>query len=832
MSLSNQFYTYLRIAFCCIAFSVVATAQTVSLRYAEEPLNEILLDLNERYSVQVSINSTLSGNCLLSVEKDFASVDLALAFLAESCGLVLQKISDVYTFRAKSGEKEKPAATAPLPAQPAYFLFQGTIASAETGEILPFASVSMGGAFLVANQNGQFSFRSANRQETVVVRHLGYATKDTLLQHGQTLTVSLNINSVELAEVVVNSANREAITHVGETAGSLSFNNVSNSVVPGNHNNLIFNNLRLYPGIMAAGESITDYVIWGSFSGENHVIYDHITLFNSWGINDDIGRVNPLMIKHMEVFKGGYGVPYGDRIGGVILLNSRTGNHYQPEVNLSVNNQIANAYFSVPLAVGRSRLQVAVRKVYPEVLGLTKEPETKNNFIVPTYDYQDINLKFSTAFSEANQLEVSFIGSRDAYRGAFKLRPAQPRALVEDVQLSSKQWGASIHYAASLKNGGLASFTLSASRYFPDITSIYNAPVAVNDDELEEVKSNSLSNHIKEWRSRFSYQFPARRSHQVQLTAELVRNETLITSTDEKRFSQNVQRLSRFSGFLNDRWQVSVRWQIEAGLKLDVPLSASSVYVQPRIATKYTLAPQWHLHAAWGKYQQFIARNSTFDAFGNQTDIWEIADGNKKPVLGSYHQVAGVSYRSAFFEVNLEGYYKTSTGFSRYFFTKGARALSEGETRSMGVDLFVKKYLKEHQVFLSYSLGKVQERFVNGQNPAYRLSPQSQEHELKGGVILNFNPWHISLTHVYGSGFPNRIAGSKEVHYTPYSRTDVALQYRFSIQKIAFESGCSILNLFNQKNIRLNQSVIVTAGETINTLGVPFSPTVYLNARF
>ena len=138
-------------------------------------------------------------------------------------------------------------------------------------------------------------------------------------------------------------------------------NDVSARLIPGNNSNVIFNHLRLFPGIMAAGESTADYIIWGSYPGQNQVIFDGMTLFNSYGINDDIGRVNPLMVKNIEVFKGGFGVDVGDRIGGVVLVDGKSGNMNEVDGKISVSNEIANGYISIPMFSGTTTMQLAGR---------------------------------------------------------------------------------------------------------------------------------------------------------------------------------------------------------------------------------------------------------------------------------------------------------------------------------------------------------------------------------------------------------------------------------------------------------------------------------------
>ena len=204
------------------------------------------------------------------------------------------------------------------------------------------------------------------------------------------------------------------------------------------------------------------------------------------------------------------------------------------------------------------------------------------------------------------------------------------------------------------------------------------------------------------------------------------------------------------------------------------------------------------------------------------------------PVPESVHHVLGISYLPGLFDFAIEGYYKNESGFSRYFIGRNAEAVQiEGSAQAIGLDVFLRKKLRQHEFRLAYSLGRVREQFERGRNVSvYLLAPQSQQHEIKTSATFNFYPISLSLVHVHGSGFPNTTIRRNTEDFAIYARTDLALQYSVNAKYLKFDTGLSVLNLFNQRNIRLNQSVNVPDGQVINTLGIPFTPTLYLNVRF
>jgi len=793
-------------------------AQSIRLDYQDELLNEILLDLNDRHGIQISINSKLSNACSISINQTFSTVDLALQALASQCSLEVVRIGEVYAFRVLEIPEEAPERTT--------YLFQGVALEEGSGEPLPFAVLSTSDRNLITDENGRFSFRSFLSEQNVKLRSLGYQEQDTLLRPGEALQISLIPSVTALDEVVVTGNRGSApIMNIGEKSGYIQLNDVGNNLVPGLSNNLVFNNLRQYPGITAAGESIADFVIWGSYAGQNHVIYDGISLFNSWGINDDMGRVNPYMIKHVEVYKGGYNVPYGDRVGGVVMIDGKFGNTNRLEAGGSLTNQLVSAYVNVPLFNGSSAFQIAGRKTLSEEFDLASGFDGDTTLIVPGYNYNDLHLKFSSNLSQSDRLEVSAVISTDSYEGTRRTG-VRRQPVFQGVKVNSEQIGTSLKYVRSWSNGGLSSVVLSRSRYSPELVTNYFVDRNVF-SPVRELRADNWTNLITENRSRISHTFAALKVHQLQLNLEYIDNEASFGASEgDNIVDTSTEKLSRVSVYGYDQVQWSDNFSMQVGLKAELPSEGSDVYWQPRVNARLDLSKKWNTHFGWGIYNQFISRNSVVDELGNRADVWQVSNGTSIPVLRAVHNVLGLGFRGEDFEMSLEAFYKTTKGFTRYFIDRrGVSFIGEGDSKAKGIDLFARKHIGNHVAWVSYSLSEVEERFgVEDRKSAYRDAPQNQLHELKAAVILNLSPFELSMTNVYGSGFTRSRGGFK-----PYWRTDLAFQYRFQSMKRNLEAGISILNLFNNKNARLNQSVSVPRGDVINTVGVPFTPTLYLN---
>ena len=154
-----------------------------------------------------------------------------------------------------------------------------------------------------------------------------------------------------------------------------------------------------------------------------------------------------------------------------------------------------------------------------------------------------------------------------------------------------------------------------------------------------------------------------------------------------------------------------------------------------------------------------------------------------------------------------------------------------------GVDLYAKKYFSKHEIWASYTLSQTKEYFPYFPDYEYSNAPQDQRHEIKGALLLNFNPLFFSVNYVYGSGFPDRPTFfNQDYERYPYSRLDAALIYRHSVKDYHFEVGLSILNLLNTENIKYSNFIRIPNAQsgsiTVHAEAVPFTPTIYLNISF
>ncbi|MDB9929816.1 TonB-dependent receptor plug domain-containing protein [Cyclobacteriaceae bacterium] len=797
-----------------------------ALNYQNQPLNDILLDLNDQYGLQVSIDADFSRNCQVTLIGNFRSVETVMHRLAAHCNLEISLVNKVYLF-------SNPVILTSNQSLSTY-LFQGQVLEKSSLEIIPYSLIKIGNQELQVDENGKFSVKATHFSESISAWGLGYQQLDTVMSAQNEIQLLLNPHSILLGAVFLAERDKKSEAHLGNKIGQIQFNNVNNGLAPGMSTNLIFNNLRLYPGILAAGESNTDFVIWGSYSGQNRVTYDEITMFNSWGISDDIGRINPYMVKNVNVYKGGYSVLHGDRVGGVVEIDGTQGDRTKLTGEMSLTNQLMSGRLNVPLFANKAALQVGLRKTYFNFTDWSAEYDNKNDFIKSNYDYSDLNTKFNTTFKGGDELSVSYLQSNDNYSSIFERKDGSLKVnnTFEDKNIYSNQTGFAVKYVKNWPEGGYSSFLLTQSLY----SAVLDASYYEDDNALTPAMKDIWTNPIEEAKLSLKHVFPSKGIHQPQMGLSIIKNQTYISSNQGFKILNNEsQSLTRFNVYVHDQMQWNSQLFIDWGIKATVFNNMiNRAYFQPRINGRWEISKMWSTYVGWGVYNQFINKSTIIDDYVNRSDIWQIADGIETPVLKSKHHVLGWAFRPNIFELHVEGYYKINDGLSRFKFKRNDRSiLNAGSSKSRGLDIFMKKSLQRHKLILSYSLSEVIEKFKNPQGLGQELrAPQSQKHELKTAAILDFYPLQVTMSNIYGSGFPNRPEDRNAEMRSNYWRTDAAAQFSFDTDKLSIQTGFSLLNITNHTNIRLNQSVNVPGDQIIDAYGVPFTFNMFLNLIF
>ena len=828
----NKVSLFLLVLLC---FQVRLYGQKIEINVIQEPLNQVLIELASDYRVQLSFDDYELSAYIVTVQSSFNNPEEAITFLIKDLPLEYRQIGEVFTIYRKHL----------IPAVKNYRL-AGRVVDSESGETLPYSHVVINQSGVISDFNGNFSYISTDSLFKLAISYLGYYIKDTTLAPGSEYVIELTPSIIGLEEVVVEGSAIERSSQTGEEAGVIRLNHKIAYRLPGNGDNAIFNFLRLQPGILAAGERSSELIIWGSYSGHSKIMFDGFTVFGLKNFNDNIAFVNPYLAKDIKVLKGGFSSDYDNRVGGIVDISGFNGSTQKPSINLNINNMTANGMVSIPIAK-QSAITFAYRQTYYNLYdaedlniitrnsGRWNSGQTDVN-VYPDYMFRDMNLKYAGSLKSGDNYFISLYGGRDKF--SFDFDQERNNSQIEyETEEENLQRGASAFFGKTWKKGWNSHFSFSASGlerevYENQLTTRNSGNWIVGDRELNFF--NSLLD------------LTLKNKNFIPLSKKQTLEAGWNYSHEGTQFSQGEQGDSleiteegshRIGLFVQDEIRLTPGLIIKPGIRVDYSFFVEKAYFQPRIQASLDLSDHWRVNASAGIYRQFISEISVIDELGNFRYFWSLCDNAAVPVLRANHVVGGINFHIPGFSADVEGFYKTTDGISRYKWIEGTLEVAQGNARTYGMDLLLKKYFKKHELWASYTLSITEEHFNSMPEDEYYYAPQDQRHEVKGALLLNFKPFFFSANYVYGSGFrpPSSILNNLDNRY-PYSRLDMAVFYRLNVKSYHFEAGISILNVLNQENIKYSN--VIHIPETQNTSisihaeAVPFTPTIYLNMAF
>lgn len=838
---------------CLLMSSLLSVAQGLDLVFRDQPLNEVLLELRDRYDLHFSFDDARLKTFRVTVDRKFPDARAALDYLLKDLPLTCEKAGEVFLIYDR----------VVIPPVKNYRL-SGHFADSETAESLPYTHLFVNGHGLMSDQKGNFSFLS-NTDSLFVLKasYLGYYLLDTLVQSGINHQFRLTPSLVKLSEIRVEGMNVVRSLQVGYTPGVMRLNHQVAGKLPGYGDNSVFNLLRLQPGILAAGEQSNDLIIRGSYEGQSQVLLDGFTLFGLKNFNDNISAVNPFLAKDIQVMKSGFGAEYGERVGGIVNITGTDGDVDDTHLNLNVNNMTLNGFFSLPVG-GKAALVVALRQTYYELYetgqislgtsGRAGKGNVVDRNIFPDYNFRDLNLKLSGKTNGGDSYSVSFLQGSDRFRYSLEYDGQQSNLRYED-QEDNRQMGLSAIFNKGWKNGSRSELTLAYSGLEAEVANIRqrgqqsssvvthsaggpggNGSSGGSQPWLEQV-NDYHQNKISEVKVGLKNYLPLSSSQNLKWGAGWYHNRVhFLEDSFQVNLSHQQIDASRLFLFLEDRLSIGTKLELTGGVRADYLQQIHRTYVQPRISASWMPANSWRVNGAWGLYRQYIARSTEIDELGNYRYVWAVCDNKTIPVQQSQHRLLGISWSRNDLTFSVEGYSNSSTGLTRYVETDGTRNLYEGDSKSKGIDFFLKKDYRGHSFWLAYTLSQTLEHFSYFPEDRWQRALHDQRHELKVAALVQLKPFFLSANYVFGSGFPDPLLSDELLDERDYHRLDVSAVYRLPIKRAALEAGISVLNVLNYENIKYANFIRLPddLDDTVNlhAEAVPFTPTMFLNVSF
>lgn len=790
-------------------------AQEIYVHTKDEPLSSVLKTLHQNYGIQVSFNAKLLENCLITTHQTFKSSAEALNYLTKQCNYTCKALNGVFVILPKA-KTSKPRTRYRL------YTYQGQVRDRANKETLPFASIVINNTSILTDVEGNFSYNCRDSIVQMLVSHLGYFSIDTLVRPSSQLKIDLYPSVAKLQEIMVLSTKHIKIVNTEQKSGISKLNNPKTPYLPGSTNNSIFSFLRLQSGILASGEQTKDYILWGSYKGQTHILFDGITIFNTSGYNDQVGTINPLFIKDIEVLKGGYGVDIGDRVGGIVNITSKSGQKDTSIYQITGTQQMFNGYANIELT-SNSTFQVGGRLVFPNILQYSGAVEW------PLLFFGDLTAKYTYKFDKFNRVSVTVLGDLDysEINRTVELDSQVINSFSFRQRRISSLGGFSAHYTKKWLKLGITTTKLAYSQ----LQSEYNTGLFTG-DSTTNIFSEKVTNGISELETRIDHRLPTFKQHSLSIGVRLVYNRSNIKHSLIREFLNEAQQGVRLGAYVKDEISWADFLTIRLGIRFDLPLrQRMRPFVQPRVEIVVSPTAQWKVNFAYGIFHQFITENALLDPFRNYAYHWSVTDNEGIPVLKGMHYLGGISCRYRYWSARLEGYYKNTESILQFGRAPNNRDLTTliGQAQSFGLDIKLAAHFRNQRIWAAYTLSKSKESF----SPYFSTrAPHDQRHEFKVAGMFNIESFFFSVNYVYGSGFPNTKNLDSDENIRPYSRFDIGFLYKVEMNKLDIDIGLSILNLLNTPNVRYDNFVNFPDDKSEYLGAIPITPTIFMNFKF
>ena len=564
------------------------------------------------------------------------------------------------------------------------------------------------------------------------------------------------------------------------------------------------------PGAAASGASAVAHFRGGE-QGEVGIMLNGQWLFDPYHMRDYqniFSAIDARAIDGVEVYMGGFPVRYGDRMSGLVLMDSLdVDKHRHNEIGISVFNTSF-------LTTGRSGRRQWLLSARRGNLDLVIDPR----FGQPSYF--DVFAEFAYDFSPDTRLSVNALYADDAVDIVLENEPSERDQVSSDTQNAQVWLRLDSRWSDALSSTTVLSLTDYTNRR-TGFTNDRDKMVARVDD-YREVRRAALrqdwlwsasDRHRTQWgiqassaSARFDYRGDA---EYFGLPAQFIDQPATVS-----RRTRSKPEGGSYALYVSDRWKLGDKTFVEWGLRWDdqtyTDLSSDS-QLSPRLSVLTRPWQDTEIRVSVGRYFQSQPIQSL-----------QVEDGvdNYWPAQRADHLIVGVQrWLQNDVSVRLEVFYKdfgqVRPRFENLFDPLGLMPelqadrvrISPESARARGVELSIDRRVGATTWWGAYSWSRVTDE-VGG---ADVVRSWDQTHALQGGIDWCGERWNFSAAANVHSGWPTTglrlddngiavpLARNAERHDT-FASVDLRLSRTFDVRRGTLMAFVEISNLLNRRN--------------------------------
>ncbi len=602
-------------------------------------------------------------------------------------------------------------------------------------------------------------------------------------------------------------------------------------ILPGLVEPDILQSIQLTPGVNSPFETATGLYVRGSTPNQNLVLWNGIKTYNQGHLFGVLSAFNPYIVEETNFYKSGVNARYGDRVSGVIDIQTADEVATEFHGGAGINMLNADGYVSVPLLKDRLSIQVSGRRSYTDnlqtptydqyatrVFQNTKIIDTPVNQDIQENDFYfgDYNMNLVGQLSERNKIQLNAIYSKNNL--AFKTG-GETANFADLLRTENEGYHFEWFYGGDKLTVEAASYY---TKYLLDYQFVTVNPVVT---QQTEEKKNSIRDYGASIVTSYNFNDKARLDMGYQFSKNNIRYafET-ITPSFELTLDQDDSTLDTHSLYSEFEYNAPGNINVTLGIRANSYTEIARETIEPRLFLKKNITPSFSLNLTGEYRSQPVSQiqESVVSDLALENVVWTLANTDDTPLITSHQYSFGSTFKKKSWLIDLDSYYKEITDITTLtagFLAPINNGVQLGESRIYGLDVFFKKDFGKYNSWISYAYINAQNTFEELNEGVSFRSNTNIEHTVRWSHFYTINNLKFTLGWLWHSGksFTELIGVATdepfiELQYDElnggnlpvYHRLDFSMLYNFHIgrrEDISYRIGASVLNVYNRKNL-------------------------------
>ncbi len=563
------------------------------------------------------------------------------------------------------------------------------------------------------------------------------------------------------------------------------------------------------PGAAASGASAQTHFRGGE-KGEIGIMLNGQPLFDPFHIRDYqniFSAIDARAIRGVEIYTGGFPVRYGDRMSGLVLMESlELERPRKTEIGISVFNTSA-------LTAGSASNWNWLVSARRGNLDLVIDPK----FGSPTY--ADFFVEIGYEFNDHAQLSFNALYADDQVRVVLETDPEELEQIVSSTRNAQVWLQLDSRWSLQLTSSTVLSLTDYSNRRIGELNDSEKIVATITDNRgVERVGFrqdwawNPAEHHLVQWGLQASY---GEAIYDYGAAADYFGLPAMFEGQPASvvRTLSAKPRGGSYAAYVSDRWEVTDKTLVEWGLRWDDQTYTdleSDAQLSPRFSVLQKLGKKTDLRFSWGRYYQ-----------SQGIQELQIEDGvdNFWPAQRADHLIAGIQH--AFgndMSLRVEVFHKDLDHVRPRFenlhdplglipeLQPDRVRLSPDSGRSQGLEVSLAAAPGKWNWWAQYTLSEATDR-IDGRD---EHRSWDQRHAVQGGFGWTDQSWTFALAASAHTGWPTTglvliddaaVPGLRNaLRHNTFATLDFRLSRRWQLRKGTLLVFLEVSNATNRRN--------------------------------